>query len=375
MDTFKVYSLFDINIVKGDGCYVYDNVGNRYLDLYGGHAVILIGHSHPHYIARVTDQLNRIAFYSNSVINELQIEFVKRLEKQCGYPDYSVFFINSGAEAIENAIKLASFHTGRKKVLAFNKAFHGRTSLAVQASDFNAFKSPVNEAGSVTFTQLNDIESVKRELASGEYAAVVFEGIQGLGGINIPCDDFLRQLRDVCDETGTILIADEIQSGYGRSGKFFAHQYSGIKADIIAVAKGIANGLPMAAILISPKFKAIKGQLGTTFGGNHLACSAACAVLDVMDSEKLIENAYNIGNYLLERLKKVSQIKEARGRGLMIGIEFDFPIEELRKKLLFEHHIFTGISGKNVIRLLPPLPLSKEQADHFVVTLEKVLNK
>lgn len=374
MDTFQVYSRFNINIVKGNGCYVYDNEGNRYLDLYGGHAVILIGHSHPHYIKCVTEQLHRLAFYSNSVVNPLQSEFIKKLEKQCGYPNYNVFFINSGAEAIENAVKLASFHNGRNKVLAFNHAFHGRTSLAVQTSDFNGFKAPINKTDTVTFIPLNDIDTARKELSTKEYAAVVFEGIQGLGGINVPADDFLQQLRNICDETDTVLIADEIQSGYGRSGKFFAHQYSGIKADIIAVAKGIANGLPMAAILINPKIEAVKGQLGTTFGGNHLACAAANAVLDVMESEKLTENALAIGNFLLERLKAISQIKEVRGSGLMIGLEFGFPIEELRRTLLFKHKIFTGISGTNIIRLLPPLSLSLKQADFFVRTLEEILN-
>ncbi len=375
METFQVYSLFDINIVKGDGSYVYDDKGNQYLDLYGGHAVIQIGHTHPHYVKRVTEQLNRLAFYSNSVINDVQLEFVEKLGKQCGYPDYSVFFINSGAEAIENAVKLASFHTGRRKILAFNKAFHGRTSLAINARDFPRFRAPINESEQVTFVPLNDIESVIKELSTNSYAAVIFEGIQGLGGINVPSDIFLCQLRKICDDTGTVLIADEIQSGYGRSGKFFAHQYSGIKADIIAVAKGIANGLPMAAILINPKFTAVKGQLGTTFGGNHLVCAAAIAVLEVLESEQLVENSYNIGRFLLNRLKNLPHIKEVRGRGLMIGIEFDFPVKELRHKLLFEHHIFTGIAGETVIRLLPPLSLSIEQAGGFVATLEKTLKQ
>lgn len=373
MESFDVYSLFNIKVVRGEGCYVFDDEGNKYLDLYGGHAVVQIGHSHPHYIEKVADQLNRIAFYSNSVINGVQQEFIQKLQEQCGYSDYSVFLINSGAEAIENALKLASFYTGRSKVLSFNRAFHGRTSLAVQISDFDSFKAPINKTDNVKFIPLNDIESAHKELMTKEYAAVVFEGIQGLGGINIPKDEFLQELRLLCDATNTVLVADEIQSGYGRSGKFFAHQYSGIKADIVAVAKGIANGFPMSAILINPMFKPVKSQLGTTFGGSYLACAAAIAVLDVMKTEHLTENAAEIGNLLIELLHQFPEIKEVRGRGLMIGLEFGFPIKELREKLLYKHHIFTGISGNNIIRLLPPLSLNESQAAHFVSALKETL--
>lgn len=375
MDMFQVYQPFDIRIVKGVRCYVFDDKGTRYLDLYGGHAVIQIGHSHPYYNQKMIEQLHRLAFYSNSVINEEQHKFIKKLETQCGYPDYSVFLVNSGAEAVENALKLASFHTGRKRVLAFRKAFHGRTSLAVQASDFPAFRAPINQSDNVTFVPLNDREAVQEELAKEEYAAVIFEGIQGLGGINVPDDGFLRWLREECTRRGTVLVADEIQSGYGRSGRFFAHQYAHIKADIVAVAKGIANGFPMAAILVHPMFKAVKGQLGTTFGGNHLACAAASAVLDVMQDEHLVENAEKVGTYLIHALKTMPGIREVRGRGLMIGLEFDFPVKQLRESLLYDYHIFTGISGTNVIRLLPPLTLTTEQADDFISALKKAMEQ
>lgn len=366
MKLFDVFPLFDINIIKGEGCYVYDDKGNKYLDLYGGHAVISVGHSHPYYVAKLTEQLNKIGFYSNSVINKLQQELTQKLGEQCGYPDYNLFLINSGAEANENAIKLASFHNGRKKILAFRKAFHGRTSATVVATDIPAYQAPVNETDHVTFVPFNDIEAVKKELATKEYCCVIIEGIQGVAGIQVPNDSFLKKLRDICTETGTILILDEIQSGYGRSGKFFAHQYAEIEADIITVAKGIGNGFPMAGVLIHPMFKAVHGQLGTTFGGNHLACAAAIAVLDIMKDEKLIENAQNIGNYLIQELNKIPNIKEVRGRGLIIGIEFNEPIKEKRKQLLFEEKIFTGATGSNVFRLLPPLCLTKEQADFFL---------
>ncbi|GHT25740.1 acetylornithine aminotransferase [Bacteroidia bacterium] len=375
MKLFDVYPLFDINIVKGEGCYVFDDKGNKYLDLYGGHAVISVGHSHPYYVSKVTNQLNQLGFYSNSVVNTLQREVAQKLGEQCGYPDYSLFLINSGAEANENAIKLASFHNGRKKVLAFKKAFHGRTSASVSVTDIPAYSAPVNETDHVTFAPFNDIEFVKKELASKAFCAVIIEGIQGVAGIHIPNDNFLKQLREVCTETGTILILDEIQSGYGRSGKFFAHQYADIQADIITVAKGIGNGFPMAGVLINPMFKAVYGQLGTTFGGNHLACAAASAVLDILKEEKLVENARNIGEYLITELKKIPQIKEVRGRGLIIGMEFETPVKELRTKLLFEEKVFTGATGTNVIRLLPPLCLTKELADEFLVRFKKVLSK
>ena len=371
MKPFDVFPLFDINIVKGEGCYVWDDKGNKYLDLYGGHAVISVGHTHPHYVAKLTEQINKLGFYSNSVINKLQTELAEKLGEQSGYPDYGLFLINSGAEANENAIKLASFHNGRKKVLSFSKAFHGRTSATVAVTDIPAYKAPVNDSSYVTFIPLNDIEAVKRELATKEYSSVIIEGIQGVAGIHTPGDQFLSELRKICTETGTILILDEIQSGYGRSGRFFAHQYTGVRPDLITVAKGIANGFPMAGVLISPIFKAVHGQLGTTFGGNHLACAAAIAVLDIMKEENLVENAFSTGNYLIDKLKKFSKIKEVRGRGLIIGMEFDEPVKELRKKLLFEDKVFTGATGTHVIRLLPPLTLSRQQADDFLTIFER----
>lgn len=373
MKLFDVFPLFDLNIVKGNGCYVYDEKGNEYLDLYGGHAVISVGHTHPYYVEKITDQLNKLGFYSNSVINELQQEVAQKLGEQCGYPDYFLFLINSGAEANENAIKLASFHNGRKKVLAFKKAFHGRTSVTVATTDIPAYSAPVNDNSNVTFAPFNDIEFVKKELATKEYCSVIIEGIQGVAGIHIPDDKFLKELRDVCTKTGTILILDEIQSGYGRSGKFFAHQYADITADIITVAKGIGNGFPMAGVLINPMFKAVYGQLGTTFGGNHLACAAAIAVLDIMKKEKLVENALNVGEYLITELKKISGIKEVRGRGLIIGIEMNEPIKEKRSKLLFEDKVFTGSTGTHVFRLLPPLCLTKEQADVFLTKFKQIV--
>ena len=374
MKPFDVFPLFDINIVKGEGCYVYDDKGNKYLDLYGGHAVISIGHTHPYYVQKLTDQLNKIGFYSNSIINKLQLEVSQKLGEQCGYPDYDLFLINSGAEANENAIKLASFHNGRSKILSFGKAFHGRTSVTVATTDIPAYSAPVNKSNNVIFAPFNDINFVKQELSTNEYCCVIIEGIQGVAGIQIPEDNFLKELRKICTETGTVLILDEIQSGYGRSGKFFAHQYADIKADLITVAKGIGNGFPMAGVLISPIFKAVHGQLGTTFGGNHLACAAAIAVLDVMKKENLIENARKVGDYLIEELKKFPQIKEVRGRGLMIGMEFHEPIKEKRRQLLFEEKVFTGATGTNVFRLLPPLCLTKEQADIFLERFKKVLN-
>jgi acetylornithine aminotransferase len=373
MKLFDVFPLFNINIVKGEGCYVYDDKGNEYLDLYGGHAVISVGHTHPYYVRKITDQLNKIGFYSNSVINKLQQEVAQKLGEQCSYPDYFLFLINSGAEANENAIKLASFHNGRKKVLAFRKAFHGRTSATVAATDIPSYSAPVNVNPNYVFAPFNDIEFIKKELATKEYSSVLIEGIQGVAGIHVPDTDFLKELREVCTETGTILILDEIQSGYGRSGKFFSHQYDGIQADLITVAKGIGNGFPMAGVLINPMFKAVYGQLGTTFGGNHLACSAAIAVLDILKEENLIENAYSVGNFLMEELRKIPQIKEVRGRGLMIGMEFDEPIKEKRTKLLFEEKVFTGATGTHVFRLLPPLCLTMGQAKEFLERFKKVL--
>ena len=366
-------NLFDVNIVKGKGCHVWDDKGNEYLDLYGGHAVISIGHSHPHYVESISRQVATLGFYSNSVINKLQQQLAKRLGKVCGYEDYSLFLINSGAEANENALKLASFHTGKTRVISFNKAFHGRTSLAVEATDNPKIIAPINANGHITYLPLNDIEAMQTELAKGDVCAVIIEGIQGVGGIKIPSTAFLQALRESCTQYGTILILDEIQSGYGRTGKFFAHQHSGIRPDIITVAKGIGNGFPMAGVLISPMFKAVYGQLGTTFGGNHLACSAALAVLDVFEQEHLVENAASVGAFLLEELKKMKGIKEVRGKGLMIGLEFEEPIKELRLRLLHEQHVFTGASGTNVLRLLPPLCLSMDEAQEFINRLNKVL--
>lgn len=373
MDLFKVYPLFDVSIVKGKGCKVWDDKGTEYLDLYGGHAVISIGHAHPHYVDMISRQVATLGFYSNSVINPLQVKLAERLGKASGYEDYSLFLINSGAEANENALKLASFYNGRKRIVSFSKAFHGRTSLAVEVTDNPKIIAPVNDNGHVTYLPLNDVEAMKAELSKGDVCAVIIEGIQGVGGIRIPSSDFLKALRGVCDETNTVLILDEIQSGYGRSGKFFAHQFSGIKPDIITVAKGIGNGFPMGADLISPKFAPVFGQLGTTFGGNHLACTAALAVLDVMEQEHLVDNAAKVGNHLLTELKKLPQIKEVRGEGLMIGLEFDNPVKELRSRLIYDEHVFTGASGTNVIRLLPPLCLSIEEADEFIRRFKKIL--
>jgi acetylornithine/N-succinyldiaminopimelate aminotransferase len=373
MKLFDVYPLFNINIVKGKGCHVWDEKGQEYLDLYGGHAVISIGHSHPHYVEAISKQVSELGFYSNSVINKLQQEVADRLGTISGYDDYQLFLINSGAEANENALKLASFYNGRTRVISFAKAFHGRTSLAVEATNNPKIIAPVNNNGHVTYLPLNDTESLKAELAKGDVCAVIIEGIQGVGGIQVPDTDFMQAMRKACDETNTVMILDEIQSGYGRSGKFFAHQYNGVRPDMITVAKGIGNGFPMAAVLISPKFKPVYGQLGTTFGGNHLACAAAIAVLDVMKEEKLIDNAAKVGTHLLEELKKFHNIKDVRGRGLMIGLEFEQPIKELRQKLLFEQKVFTGVSGTNVIRLLPPLCLSMNEADDFLTRLQDIL--
>lgn len=375
MKLFDVYPLFDIEITRGLGCRVWDSEGTQYLDLYGGHAVISVGHSHPRYLQAITDQASRLLFYSNSVINSLQQKLADRLGRASGYDDYSLFLVNSGAEANENAIKLASFHTGRSRVIAFDKAFHGRTSAAVEATDNPKIQAPVNRGGHVTFLPLNDIEAVKAELAKGDVAAVIFEAIQGVGGIRMATDDFMRQLREATEQTGTVLIADEIQCGYGRSGRFFAHQWAGIRPDIITMAKGIANGYPFSGVLISPMFKPVYGMLGTTFGGNHLGCAAACAVLDIMEDEKLIDNAREIGEYLIARLKEIPGIKDVRGRGLMIGIEFDQPAKELRRRLIFDEHVFTGAAGTNIIRLLPPLCLSRAEADEFLEKFTRQLEK
>lgn len=373
MKLFDVYPLFDVEIVRGNGCYTYDTAGTEYIDLYGGHAVISIGHSHPHYLKALENQARNLVFYSNSVHNSLQQKLADKLGAQSGYDDYALFLVNSGAEANENAMKLASFHTGKARIVAFSKAFHGRTSLAVEATDNPKIVAPVNANNRVTFVPFGDIDAVKAELAKGDVAGVIIEGIQGVGGIQVPADDFLVELRAACDATDTVLILDEIQSGYGRSGKFFAHQYSGIRPDIITMAKGIANGFPMGALLISPKFVPQYGMLGTTFGGNHLACAAAIAVLDVMEQENLVDNAHEVGEYLISELRKIEGIKEVRGRGLMIGIEFDKPVKELRKHLLFDEKVFTGASGTNVIRLLPPLCITKSIADEFLLRFRRAL--
>lgn len=366
MNLFPVYPLFDINIVKGKGCHVWDDKGQEYLDLYGGHAVISIGHCHPHYVEMLTQQLNTLGFYSNSVVNTLQEQLAERLGKVSGYPDYQLFLINSGAEANENALKLASFHTGRTRILAAGKAFHGRTSLAVEATDNPKIVAPVNANGHVTFLPLNDLDAFTSELKKGDVAAVIVECIQGVGGIRMATKEFMQGLCKVCDEVGTLLICDEIQCGYGRSGKFFAHQHLGVKPDIITCAKGIGNGFPMGAVLISPNIPASYGMLGTTFGGNHLACTAALAVLDVIENEHLVENAAKVGSYLLEELNKLKatnpHIVDVRGEGLMIGIEYDEPIKDFRNKLVHEKHMFTGAASTNILRLLPPLSLSMEEA-------------
>jgi len=372
MKLFDVYPLFDVNIVKGKGCHVWDDKGQEYLDLYGGHAVISIGHAHPHYVETISKQVATLGFYSNSVINKLQQEVADRLGAISGYDDYQLFLINSGAEANENALKLASFYNGRTRVISFAKAFHGRTSLAVEVTNNPKIIAPINDNGHVTYLPLNDTEALKAELAKDDVCAVIIEGIQGVGGIQLPTTEFMKAIRQACDETNTVMILDEIQSGYGRSGKFFAHQYNEVRPDMITVAKGIGNGFPMAGVLISPKFTPVYGQLGTTFGGNHLACAAAIAVLDVMKEENLVENAAKVGAHLLEELKGFKGIKEVRGRGLMIGMEFEEPIKELRQKLLFEEKVFTGVSGTNVIRLLPPLCLSMNEADEFLNRLHHV---
>lgn len=375
MKLYDVYPLFNVNIVKGQGCKVWDEQGQEYLDLYGGHAVISIGHCHPHYVKTLSQQLNTLGFYSNSVINTLQQQFAERLGKLCGYDDYQLFLINSGAEANENALKLASFTNGRTRVLAAEKAFHGRTSLAVEATHNPKIIAPINANGHVTYLPLNDLSAWKTELAKGDVCAVILECIQGVGGIRMVDKTFAQGLSALCKQYGAVLICDEIQCGYGRSGKFFAHQWLDIRPDMITCAKGIANGFPMGAVLISPDFAPVYGQLGTTFGGNHLACAAALAVLDVMEQEELVENARQVGEYLMERLKELQQdqphIVDVRGRGLMIGVELDIPYKEVRNRLLFQEHCFTGCSGTNVIRLLPPLSVSKEQADAFVEKLKR----
>lgn len=373
MNLFDVYPLFDIEITKGRGCHVYDADGTEYLDLYGGHAVVSVGHCHPVVVKAIEKQASQLMFYSNSVINPIQQQLAEKLGKISGYDDYSLFLVNSGAEANENALKLASFHTGRKRVVAFRRAFHGRTSAAVEVTDNPKIVSPLNSNNNVTFLPLNDIDAMCDELAKGDVAAVIIEGIQGVGGIRIPEADFLRVLREECNRYGTVLILDEIQSGYGRSGRFFAHQYSGIRPDIITCAKGIATGFPMGAVLISPMFKPSYGMLGTTFGGNHLACATAIAVLDIIEEEHLVKNAAKVGQYLIDRLKDMPEIKEVRGLGLMIGIEMPFEVKELRRHLINVEHVFTGAASTDIVRLLPPLTLTIAQADDFLERFRRAL--
>lgn len=373
MDLFDVYPLMNVTPVKAEGCYVWDDKGIKYLDLYGGHAVISIGHSHPHYVKRITEQLKRIGFYSNSVQNPMQKELAQKLGAACGMEDYALFLCNSGAEANENALKLASFHTGKRRVIAFEKAFHGRTSAAVAATDNPKIQAGVNKGLNVTFLPLNDLAGVAAEIAKGDVCAVIVEGIQGIGGIHEAGNAFLQGLDKVCRSTNVVLILDEIQSGYGRSGDFFAFESSGIRPHIITTAKGMGNGFPVGGVLIGPDFKAEHGMLGTTFGGNYLACAAALGVLEVMEQQNLIQNAKAVGQFIMDELKQVEGIQEVRGRGLMIGLEFDSPVAPLRKALVDKYHIFTGVSGTNVIRLLPPLTLTKEMANYFINSLKALL--
>ncbi|MBO4942583.1 MAG: aminotransferase class III-fold pyridoxal phosphate-dependent enzyme [Muribaculaceae bacterium] len=374
MELFDVYSLYDIEPVRGKGSHVFTADGTDYLDLYGGHAVISIGHAHPHYTEAISRQAAALGFYSNSVQNSLQTRLAELLGKTSGYDDYHLFLCNSGAEANENAIKLASFATGRKHVLAVGKAFHGRTSGAVAATDNPAIQAPFNKTDNVNFVPLNDIEAMRSELATGKYAAMIIEGIQGVSGIHEPTDAYLREAEKACRANGTKLILDEIQSGYGRTGQFFAHQHSGIRPDIISCAKGIANGFPMGALLIAPDIEARKGMLGTTFGGNHLACAAAIAVLEVMEAENLVENAAKVGRYLKEELQAIGKVTDVRGRGLMLGFEVDgYSGSELRRELLFGHHIFTGGAGQATLRLLPALSLSMAEAQLFINEFKKTI--
>ena len=374
MKLFDVYPLLDVEPVEADGCLVYDRQGTAYLDFYGGHAVISIGHGHPHYVERVTEQLGKLGFYSNSVPITIQKDLAHKLGEQCGYYNWNLFLCNSGAEANENALKLASAHNGRKKVLVFDGAFHGRTSLAVAATDNPRILFPVNEGAKIVRYALEDFEGVETEMKKGDVCSVLIEGIQGVAGIQEPSADFLRHLRKLCDETGAVLILDEVQSGFGRTGRFFAHQHAFVQPDLITMAKGMGNGFPVAGVLIDPKFKAQHGMLGTTFGGNHLACAATLGVLEVMENEKLVQNAAKTGKYLAEKLQEIPGVKEIRGRGLMIGIEFDFETTGIRKKLLYDKHIFTGSSSnKNTVRLLPPLNIGKKEVDQFIAALKEVL--
>jgi acetylornithine/N-succinyldiaminopimelate aminotransferase len=376
MNLFDVYPIINIEPVRGEGCFIYDEKGTKYLDLYGGHAVISIGHNNPYYVKKISDQLHKISFYSNSVVISMQQELAEKLGKISGYQDYNLFLCNSGAEANENAIKLASFYNGKSRIVSFKGAFHGRTAGTLAITDNPAISAPINSNKHVTFVSLNNLKAVEAELKKKDVCAVIIEGIQGVVGINSPTDDFLRDLSSLCAKYEVILILDEVQSGYGRTGKFFAHQYAGITPDIITVAKGMGNGFPIAGVLINPKFRAKHGLLGTTFGGNHLACAAAIAVIDVIDQDHLIENAFEVGQYFIERLAAIGSIQKVKGRGLMIGIEFPFPVSELRNLLINDEQVFTGSStAKNVLRLLPPLNIRKNEVDMFVVKLQKCLKK
>lgn len=376
MEIFDVYPLLDLKPVKAKGNYVFCDEGKKYLDFYGGHAVISIGHSHPHYVNKITMQLNNIGFYSNSVQNPLQHQLAEKLSELSGYDDYQLFLCNSGAEAVENALKMASFHTGKSKVVSFKKAFHGRTTTALSVTDKEEYTAPINNSGEVAFLKLNDIEVLEKELSQGDVCSVIIESIQGIGGIHIPDEDFLQKVAELCQEHNTVLICDEIQSGFGRTGKFFAYQHADIKPDIITVAKGMGNGFPVAGTILSPDFEAKHGQLGSTFGGNHLACAAATAVLEVLENEELISNAAKIGQQLMDDLSTLPEVEEVRGQGLMIGIEFPYPIKKIRQQLIGEEQILTGVSSDpNVLRLLPPLTISAKEVDQYINAMQNVLNQ
>jgi len=375
MEMFDVYPLAGITPERASGCTVWDSRGIPYLDLYGGHAVISIGHSHPRYVERISSQLQKLGFYSNSVVNPLQLQLASELGRQSGYGDYRLFLCNSGAEANENAVKAASFATGRKEVIAFSRGFHGRTSLAVALTDNPRITAPVNRTPNASILPFNDLEAVSRRMKKGTVAAVIIEGIQGVGGIHLPDSGFLEGLGELCRAHGSLLILDEIQSGYGRTGRFFAHQYTRVKPDLITVAKGMGNGFPVGGVLIHPSIQPWHGMLGTTFGGNHLACAAALAVLEVMEEEQLTAKALHTGNYLMEKIKENGGPFGIRGKGLMIGLEFPFPIKNLRERLLYDFHIFTGFSGQHTLRLLPPLSLGIDQADYFATALTCLLQE
>lgn len=374
MNLFDVYPLYDITPVKALDCTITDEKGIEYLDLYGGHGVISIGHTQPHYVAKLKDQLDNIGFYSNAIQNPLQVELANKLGKLSGLEDYTLFLCSSGAEANENALKLASFHNNKSRVIAFDNSFHGRTSAAVAVTDNKKIVAPINAQQVVTFLPLNDIALVEAELKKGDVSSVIIEGIQGVGGLDQGTTEFFQALEKICATYDVVLILDEVQSGYGRSGKFFAHQHHNIKADIICLAKGMGNGFPIGGILISPKFKASYGLLGTTFGGNHLACAAGIAVLDVIESEKLMDNVNAIYAYFLEAIKQVPEVNQVKGRGLMLGVEFDFDVSTLRKKMIVDKHIFTGnANNKNLLRILPPLTIKKEAIDTFIIALKESL--